>query len=102
MIDLSRRIEDCGSKKDEDIIESDQVDSEGSDAYDDPQFIKDSLNASLSEIKTAGSFFTAGSCSELPLPGLSIEGIGPIGLPLTENTARTIVDVCHQAPYGKG
>ena len=76
----------------EDVIESE------SDVDEDS--IKSSLAISVSKIKTAGS--TAGSASELPIPGLNIEGIGIVGLPLTRDAARRVIDACHQAPYGKG
>lgn len=37
-----------------------------------------------------------------PLPGLEIDGVGRIPLPLTGQTAELIASVGHQAPYGHG
>ncbi|KAK5149252.1 hypothetical protein LTR04_007275 [Oleoguttula sp. CCFEE 6159] len=35
-------------------------------------------------------------------PGLYIEGIGIVGLPLGERDAKAIIQASHQAPFGKG
>lgn len=78
---------------------------ESSDDYpsdDNSEGFRFPLNARLEQVKTLGSFATAGRCSTVPSPGLSVEGCGFIGLPLTENTAKAIINVCHQAPFGKG
>jgi hypothetical protein len=64
--------------------------------------IKATLETSLSEVKIAGSFATFGQCLNASFPGLCIEGVGLVGLPLTEHTAGAIIAICHQAPYGKG
>ena len=37
-----------------------------------------------------------------PNPGLDVDGIGRIPLPLTEHTAEKIASVGDQAPYGRG
>ena len=37
-----------------------------------------------------------------PLPGLHIQGIGKIGLPLSERDAKLIETVATQAPFGNG
>ena len=36
------------------------------------------------------------------MPGLNVNGIGTIGLPISEAQAQELIRVCHQAPYGKG
>lgn len=82
-----------------------QADEAGEDDYDsdeDAQGFKSSLNEWLDQVKTAGSFATAGQCLNFPLPGLSVEGSGMVGLPLTAITAKSVISVCHQAPFGKG
>lgn len=50
----------------------------------DPDHVKDSLNTLLSDIEGAGSFATSHICTEAPLPGLFMKGIGLITLPLVE------------------
>ena len=41
---------------------------------------------------------------DLPLvmPGLEVEGLGSMRLPLGKTQARKLAKLCHQAPYGKG
>jgi 2-oxoglutarate-Fe(II)-dependent oxygenase superfamily protein len=36
------------------------------------------------------------------LPGLEVEGAGPIGLPVSDEEARRLIGVADQAPYGRG
>lgn len=36
------------------------------------------------------------------MPGLVVKELGPLGLPLGEIQAHELIDLCHQAPYGKG
>ena len=36
------------------------------------------------------------------MPGLEVEGLGPVRLPLGKTQARKLAKLCHQAPYGKG
>ena len=82
-----------------------RADEAGEDDYDsdeDAQGFKSSLNERLDQLKTAGSFATAGQCLNFPLPGLIVEGSGLVGLPLTAITAKSVINVCHQAPFGKG
>lgn len=82
--------------------QADEAGEEDYDSDDDSQGFISSLNERLDQVKTAGSFATAGQCLNFPLPGLSVEGSGFVGLPLTAITAKSIINVCHQAPFGKG
>jgi hypothetical protein len=59
------------------------------------------LGEALSKIDRPGSFCVSGSAPAI-LPGLEVEGLGPIGLPLTAQQAKELKKHCHQAPYGKG
>jgi len=36
------------------------------------------------------------------LPGLEVDGLGIIGPPLAESTAKELIKVCRQALYGNG
>lgn len=72
----------------------------GSDA--DADSIKLSLEEFLSGVKTAGSFATSGVANDIPLSGLSVRGVGPIGFPLGEQDVKAMIGACHQAPFGKG
>jgi hypothetical protein len=55
----------------------------------------------LSKIDRPGSFCASGSAPAV-LPGLEVEGLGPIALPLTARQAKELKKHCEQAPYGKG
>ena len=39
---------------------------------------------------------------DAPLPGLSVKGVGPIGLPLINAQAKQIIEKSTQAPFGRG
>ncbi|XP_066929057.1 uncharacterized protein [Clytia hemisphaerica] len=57
----------------------------------------------LAEIKDEpGSFATDGILKQSPLPGLNIEGVGPVCLPLCADSAKRIIEVARQAPFGLG
>ncbi|PFH45840.1 hypothetical protein AMATHDRAFT_43930 [Amanita thiersii Skay4041] len=49
-----------------------------------------------------GSFAYSAPLLETPNPCLEIQGVGPIGLPLSERDAMAIVGHSSQAPYGHG
>jgi len=38
----------------------------------------------------------------LTMPGLKVDGLGMLSLPLGKTEARKLIKQCHQAPYGKG
>src|SRR5512135_488387 len=63
--------------------------------------IRQKLSQALSKIDRPGTFCVSGSAPAV-LPGLEVEGLGPVGLPLTANQAKALKRHCHQAPYGKG
>lgn len=48
-----------------------------------------------------GSFATSGFLPAIN-PGLSIDGLGKVGLPLSDRDAVELCRICHQAPFGKG
>uniref|UniRef100_A0A7S3VEI6 Uncharacterized protein n=1 Tax=Chaetoceros debilis TaxID=122233 RepID=A0A7S3VEI6_9STRA len=57
----------------------------------------------LEEVESPGTFVVGGSCDgKLIMPGLEVEGMGPIGLPLSPNIAKDLVKRCEQAPFGRG
>ena len=63
--------------------------------------IKEQILESLAGIDRPVSFCASGTLP-LVLPGLEVNGIGPIGLPLNESAALELIGCCRQAPYGKG
>ena len=66
-----------------------------------PSVNLDKLSRELDRIDRPGTFCAADSVLAV-LPGLEVEGLGPVGLPLTPRTAKELIKHCHQAPYGKG
>lgn len=59
------------------------------------------LQEALAKVERPGVFSTYGKESFV-LPGLVIERLGPVGLPLTELQAEEIKKVAQLAPFGKG
>lgn len=55
----------------------------------------------LQAVKRPGNFCTSGTAAPV-LPGLNVDGVGPISLPLPETQAKELKRVCEQAGYGKG
>src|SRR5215510_7696549 len=66
-----------------------------------PRSLQDRVLDALGAIDRPGTFCTSG---DLPLvmPGLEVNGLGAVRLPLGKTQARQLVNLCHQAPYGKG
>ena len=50
----------------------------------------------------SGKYATSGLLSTAKNPGLFVEGIGKIGLPLSDRDAADLSRVSHEAPFGKG
>src|SRR3954452_21826975 len=63
--------------------------------------VTEALSDVLDRIDRPGSFCVSGSAPAV-LPGLEVEGLGPVGLPLNTRQAKELIKHCHQAPYGKG
>ena len=63
--------------------------------------VTERLLAVLGKIDRPGTFCVWGTLGAV-LPGLEVEGMGSIGLPLTAAQARALRRRCAQAPYGKG
>ena len=59
------------------------------------------LLQALAAIDRPGDVVAAGN-RDLTMPGLEIEGLGAVGLPLPKAQARALIRRCRQAPYGKG
>ena len=59
------------------------------------------LVEALDAIDRPGDVAAAGD-RELTMPGLEVEGLGAVGLPLPKAQARALIRRCRQAPYGKG
>lgn len=61
------------------------------------------LNEKLKQVPKSGDYSVHGFATELPpYPGLEIKNVGPIGLPLTDCQAESLIKISDQAPFGKG
>lgn len=61
--------------------------------------LRESLDEMLEKVQSlGGSFATSGHYSEAPMPGSSIEGIGPVALPLTERDGHELSLACSRTP----
>lgn len=59
------------------------------------------LIQALAKVDRPGDICSAGDLP-LTMPGLEVEGLGLLRLPLAERQARKLIKCCQQAPYGKG
>jgi hypothetical protein len=55
----------------------------------------------LDRVERHGDFFCSGTC-EILAPGLGVEGVGPIALPLLPVQTAQLIAVAERAPYGRG
>jgi predicted 2-oxoglutarate/Fe(II)-dependent dioxygenase YbiX len=55
----------------------------------------------LGTVSRPGTFFVTGS-EQMLAPGLEVEGVGPIGLPLPAVQAKQLIAVANRAPFGRG
>jgi len=63
--------------------------------------LRDKLLEVLNEVDRPGEVCTAGD-RPLTMPGLEIDGLGAVRLPLGKTQAQKLIKLCRQAPYGKG
>lgn len=63
--------------------------------------VDEGLLAAIAQVDRPCTVCTGG---DLPLvmPGLEVDGLGPVRLPLGPAQSRKLIKLCRQAPYGKG
>lgn len=54
----------------------------------------------LDQVESSGAFAVSGTLPPIP-PGLTVAGIGHIGLPLTTQQAQALIERSEQAPFGR-
>ena len=59
------------------------------------------LTEALSTVKRPGDFYASGM-TELLTPRLTVDGVGPIALPVLPIQVQQLIAVAEQAPYGRG
>ena len=80
------------------------IDSETDTLSQDALDIKDELQSVIKRLDqhSAGTFATSGMLAGSPNPGLHVQGLGDIGLPLSARDANALKVISHQAPFSKG
>ena len=53
-------------------------------------------------LKLPGSYAYSSLLPFAPYPCLSIKGLGPVGLPLSETDAKRVIGFASQVPFGQG
>jgi predicted 2-oxoglutarate/Fe(II)-dependent dioxygenase YbiX len=66
-----------------------------------PTDFQHKLLGALAQVDRPGSVFVSGDLP-LTMPGLEVDQVGAIRLPLGSTQARQLIKQCSQAPYGKG
>ncbi len=66
-----------------------------------PLSTHDKLLKAVGAVDRPGTFCTSSDLA-LVMPGLEVDGLGAVGLPLGTTQGRKLIALCRQAPYGKG
>ncbi|KAL9086906.1 MAG: hypothetical protein Q9165_006912 [Trypethelium subeluteriae] len=67
-----------------------------------PSLLARDIEQCLEEVQSIGTFATSIIPQQEVDPGLTIEDVGTIGLPLSEREASLVIDASRKAPFGKG
>ncbi|MCJ1243689.1 hypothetical protein MMC30_000886 [Trapelia coarctata] len=76
--------------------------SSGSESEDGWANIRSLVLARILDVHSSGSFATSGSFENFVLPGIFVNKIGAIRLPLSSHDAQSLIRASRQAPFGKG
>jgi hypothetical protein len=60
------------------------------------------VGEALDKVEAPGDYCTMGVHASFPFPGLAVDGVGDIPLPLTESSAQALIAASHLAPFGHG
>ncbi|EED16610.1 conserved hypothetical protein [Talaromyces stipitatus ATCC 10500] len=102
-IDTSENENDIRANKEMKVSLSEgENDTSESEDMEDLSELKGNLLDTLSEIQSNGTFITAKELSTAIIPGLHVPGIGAIGLPVTPDQVKAMIQSSRMSPYGKG
>ncbi|EDR06759.1 uncharacterized protein LACBIDRAFT_328485 [Laccaria bicolor S238N-H82] len=88
---------------DEDDDEDEEDEDEGSSEVSEGGDLIEELDDALSgDFNFKGNAYYSAKLPHAPNPCLSIEGLGMVGLPLSERDAKSIISCSAQAPFGHG
>ena len=83
------------------MLETPETTARFSEGNSVPSANLDKLSRELDRIDRPGTFSLAESVPAV-LPGLEVEGLGPVGLPLNPRTAKELIRIRHSGPHGQG
>lgn len=63
--------------------------------------VRKRLQDAFAELKEYHPFYANGTQTPI-LPGLEVKKVGPVGIPISEQLAKQIIEQASQAPYGRG
>jgi hypothetical protein len=66
-----------------------------------PEAAIERLATAIGQAARAAKFFVAGQLPAID-PGLEVEGLGRVSVPLRRGAAKSLIATCRLAPYGKG
>ena len=72
-----------------------------SDDEDEVDALKAMLLHRIANVHSAGSFATSSSSATFVLPGIVVENVGQVGLPLSLRDAQSLIQASRKAPFGK-
>ncbi|KAL0565075.1 hypothetical protein V5O48_016954, partial [Marasmius crinis-equi] len=89
---------------DEDEDEGEYVDADGFPMIEEPSedIVGDLEDALSGDLDFQGTFAFCKTYDDAPNPCLSLEGLGMVGLPLSQREARVVIENSIQAPFGQG
>lgn len=64
--------------------------------------VNNALYEALPDVEPSGAYATGGKLQGCPLPGLIIDGVGAVTLPLQPDQAKTLIEHSTEAPFGRG
>lgn len=64
--------------------------------------IREDLSAALDAIGGTGAFSAFTKLEEASIHPIFVDDVGCVEFPMSEASARTLIEKAHQAPYGKG
>lgn len=68
----------------------------------DQEDFKNDLFDRISQVHSTGSFATFGIIDSFVHPGISVDSIGTVRMPLSQEDAHSLILASHKAPFGKG
>ena len=77
-------------------------DRNSSESEDELYQLKWSVLSQIKSVHSAGSFATFASFEKFVLPGIHVDGVGAIRLPLSSEDAQSLIRTSRRAPFGKG